>query len=251
MKTLRLVPLFAAVAMNFVSAPGNAQEAHPAWAYPMNPPGFKLANDDGSIRRVPDSTAGYTLTQTRDRFAATDWHPEDHPPMPEVVAKGRKPDVFACGWCHRADGPGAPENANLMGLPYVYIVQQMKDFRSGDRKTSIAKRAPTTLMIAGSKAVSDTDIEDVARYFSSLKPRANYRVVEAAVVPKSTVLVFKPSGVISIVPRFGQSRHETGSDRRRRAQPPMCHLPRPRVERDRYHSANRGSLAKLSGAADS
>ena len=64
----------------------------------------------------------------------------------------------------------------------------MKDFRSGDRKTSIAKRAPTTLMIAGSKAVSDTDIEDVARYFSSLKPRANYRVVEAAVVPKSTVL---------------------------------------------------------------
>lgn len=91
MKTLRLVPLFAAVAMNFVSAPGNAQEAHPAWAYPMNPPGFKLANDDGSIRRVPDSTAGYTLTQTRDRFAATDWHPEDHPPMPEVVAKGGNP----------------------------------------------------------------------------------------------------------------------------------------------------------------
>jgi cytochrome c553 len=187
MKTLRLVPLFAAIAMNFVITPGNAQEGHPAWAYPMNPPDFKLANDDGSIRRVPDSTAGYTLTQTRDRFAATDWHPEDHQPMPEVVAKGRKPDVFACGWCHRADGPGSPENATLMGLPYAYIVQQMKDFRSGDRKTSIAKRAPTTLMIAGAKAVSDSDIDEAARYFSSLKPRANRRVVEAAVVPKSTV----------------------------------------------------------------
>ena len=187
MKTLRLVPFFAAVAINFVITPGNAQEGYPAWAYPMNPPDFKPANDDGSIRRVPDSTAGYTLTQTRDRFAATDWHPGDHLPMPEVVAKGRKPDVFACGWCHRADGPGSPENAYLMGLPYAYIVQQLKDFRSGDRKTSIAKRAPTTLMIAGSKTVSDTEIDDAARYFSSLKPRANRRVVEAAVVPRTIV----------------------------------------------------------------
>ncbi len=188
MKTPRLVPLFAAVAMSFVVTPGNAQESHPAWAYPMNPADFKLAIDDGSIRRVPDSAAGYTLTQTRDRFAATDWHPGDHPPMPEVVAKGRKPDVFACGWCHRADGPGGPENANLMGLPYAYFVQQMKDFRSGDRKTSIAKRAPTTLMIAGSKTISDADIDEAARYFSALKPRANLRVVEAAVVPKTTVV---------------------------------------------------------------
>jgi cytochrome c553 len=107
--------------------------------------------------------------------------------MPEVVATGRKPDVFACGWCHRADGPGGPENANLMGLPYAYFVQQMKDFRSGDRKTSVAKRAPTTLMIAGSKTISDAEIAEAARYFSSLKPRTNLRVVETAVVPGTTV----------------------------------------------------------------
>jgi cytochrome c553 len=187
MKIPGLVPLFAAVAMGFVITPGNAQEGHPAWAYPMNPPDFKLAIDDGSVRRVPDSTAGYSLTQTRDRFAATDWHPGDHPSMPEVVATGRKPDVFACGWCHRADGPGGPENANLMGLPYAYFVQQMKDFRSGDRKTSVAKRAPTTLMIAGSKTISDAEIAEAARYFSSLKPRTNLRVVETAVVPGTTV----------------------------------------------------------------
>ena len=187
MNTLRLVQLFAAVAMNFAIMSVNAQDGHPAWAYPMNPPDFKQASDDGSVRRVPDSAAEYTLTQTRDRFAATDWHPGDHPPMPEVVAKGRKPDVFACGWCHRADGPGGPENANLMGLPYAYFVQQMKDFRSGDRKTSIAKRAPTTLMIAGSKGISDADIDEAARYFSALKPRANRRVVETALVPKTAV----------------------------------------------------------------
>lgn len=188
MKAQKLAPtIFAAVAMIFAITSGNAQENYPAWAYPMNPPDFKPANDDGSIRQVPDSGAGYTLTQTRDRFAATDWHPEDHPPMPEVVVKGRKPDVFACGWCHRADGAGGPENANLMNLPYAYFVQQMKDFRNGDRKTSIAKRAPTALMIAGSKGISDDEIEAAARYFSSLKPRANLRVVETAEVPQTTV----------------------------------------------------------------
>ena len=39
-----------------------------------------------------------------DFFLAPDWHPGNHPPMPEVVARGRKPEVFACGFCHRADG---------------------------------------------------------------------------------------------------------------------------------------------------
>ena len=98
MKAPGLLPLFAAMAMGLLIPSGNAQEGDLAWAYPMNPPDFQLASDDGSIRRVPDSAAGYTLTQTRDRFAATDWHPGNHPPMPEVVARGRKPDVFACGW---------------------------------------------------------------------------------------------------------------------------------------------------------
>ncbi|WP_287460831.1 hypothetical protein [Accumulibacter sp.] len=149
-----LVLSFAAVVASFAFAPSKAEEVAPWWAFPMNPPDFKPVSDDGSVRSVPGSTAGYTLTQTRDRFAATDWHPEDHPPMPGVVANGRKPDVFACAWCHRADGPGGPENASLMGLPYGYIVQQMKDYRSGDRKTSVAKRTPTALMIAGSKGIS-------------------------------------------------------------------------------------------------
>jgi cytochrome c553 len=187
MRAQGLVLTFAAIATSFTFSPSYAQEALPAWAFPMNPPDFKPASDDGSVRRVSGSAAGYTLSQTRDRFAATDWHPGDHPTMPDVVAQGRKPDVFACGWCHRADGPGGPENANLMGLPYAYIVQQMKDYRSGDRKTSVPKRAPTALMIAGSKNVSDAEIDEAARYFSSIKPRTTLRVVETAVVPATTV----------------------------------------------------------------
>lgn len=32
-----------------------AQGKPPQWAYPVNPPGFKAAGDDGSIRKVPAS----------------------------------------------------------------------------------------------------------------------------------------------------------------------------------------------------
>src|SRR5207302_582149 len=92
-----------------------AAQTPPEWAYPVNPPGFKPRPDDGTPRHVPDSSASYSLTQLRDRFISPVWHPAEHPPQPEVGANGRKPDVFACGFCHRADGPGGPENAKLMG----------------------------------------------------------------------------------------------------------------------------------------
>jgi cytochrome c553 len=111
-----------------------SDEGPPAWAYPVNPPDLKPPPDDGTLRRVPGSTAAFTLTQLRDRFFAPDWHPDDHPPMPEIVARGRKPDVFAGGFCHRADGPGGPENSGLAGLPAAYIVQQMADFKVAPEK---------------------------------------------------------------------------------------------------------------------
>ncbi|HTD91956.1 MAG TPA: c-type cytochrome [Burkholderiales bacterium] len=162
------------------------RQAPPEWAYPVNPPEFKPVPDDGSIRRVPDSSAGYTLTQTRDRFVAPDWHPADHQPMPDVVARGRKPDVFACGFCHRADGPGGPENANLAGLPAAYIVQQMADYKSGARRTAVPKRNIDN-MFSISKAITDEEVEAAAAYFSALKPKSVVRVVETAIVPKTFV----------------------------------------------------------------
>jgi cytochrome c553 len=167
--------------------PAYGAEGPPAWAYPVNPPDFKLSPDDGAPRRVPDSTATYTLSQLRDRFIAPDWHPAEYPPMPEVVARGRKPDVFACGFCHRADGPGGPENSSLAGLPAAYIVQQMADFKSGARKTSVPQRVPTQLMTSLSKAATDAEVAAAAAYFSALKPKSTIRVVETDTVPKSYV----------------------------------------------------------------
>src|SRR5450759_4998116 len=83
-----------------------AADGPPVWAYPLNNPDYKPPVDDGRPVRVPDSVAGYTWSQLRDRFIAPVWHPSDHAALPDIVAQGRKPGVFACGFCHRAAGPG-------------------------------------------------------------------------------------------------------------------------------------------------
>ena len=117
MKTRTALLVLSLMAGLSTAIPVQSQEPPPAWAFPVNPPDFKPAPDDGTPRRVPGSTATYTLTHVRDLFVAPVWHPADHPPRPEVVSHGRKPDVQACGVCHRADGPGGPENSSVAGLP--------------------------------------------------------------------------------------------------------------------------------------
>lgn len=183
--------LFAILALSVVSfsssTPTLGADEPPAWAYPVNPPDFKPRPEDGILRRVPGSNAAYSVTQLRDRFIAPVWHPDDHPALPEIVASGRKPNVFACGFCHRADGPGGPENANLAGLPAAYIVQQMADYKSGARKTSVPTRGPVALKISLSKDITDAEVQAAAAYFSALKPRSNIRVVETETVPKTFV----------------------------------------------------------------
>jgi cytochrome c553 len=175
------------VSILWAGTPVLSQEVPPAWAYPVNPPDVKPPPDDGTPRKVPNSELTLTLTQVRDLFYSPDWHPQDHPPQPEVVARGRKPEVFACGFCHRADGPGGPENANLMGLPATYITQQIADFKSGARKSAVMGRAPMSLKVTLAKAATDQETAAAAAYFASFKPRANIRVVESETVPKTVV----------------------------------------------------------------
>jgi cytochrome c553 len=158
----------------------------PAWAYPWAPD-FKSMPDDGIPRHVPDSDAAFTITQERDLFFVPDWHPGDHPPMPDAVGRGRRPEARACGSCHRASGTGGPENASLAGLPAAYIEKQMADFKSGARKFSGPPRSPVTLMIAIAKAATDDEVQAAASYFASLKPTPNIKVVETDTVPKTQI----------------------------------------------------------------
>jgi cytochrome c553 len=160
----------------------SAPASFPAWAYPWAPD-FKAAPDDGVPRHVPDSSASFTVTQERDLFCGPDWHPDDHPAMPDIVAHGRRPDVRACGSCHRAEGTGGPENASLAGLPAAYIIQQIEDYKSGARKFAGPQRSPSLLMTAIAKASTEEEAKAAAAYFSSLKPKANIKVVETDTVP--------------------------------------------------------------------
>jgi len=133
---------------------------------------------------LPGSGASYTWKQARDLFVAPDWHPEDHEPMPGIVANGRRPDVLACGSCHRVEGTGGPENASIAGLPAAYLVQQIADFKSGARKMSGPDRPAKTLMMGSAKALTDAEALAAAQYFSAIKPKRNVKVVEAETIPK-------------------------------------------------------------------
>jgi cytochrome c553 len=159
----------------------------PEWAYPVNPPALQPGPDDGRPRNVPGSSAAFTLTQIRDLFKAPDWHPEGHPSVPDIVAAGRKPDVFACGYCHLPNGLGRPENSSLAGLPAQYIERQVEDFRSGARRSSERRSLPINFMTAVAKAATQAEVSAAAEYFASLKLTQWIRVVEAAMVPKTRV----------------------------------------------------------------
>jgi cytochrome c553 len=181
--------LLSLVYSSHLGAASPAVEAGPPpWAYPVNPLEVAQPPDDGSLLRAPDSEARFTLAQIRDLYFCPDWHPGDHPAMPEIVARGRKPAVLACGSCHRADGSGGPENARLAGLPAAYIAQQMADFKSGARKTSVAGRNPDRMVQEVATAITPEEIDAAAAYFSALKPRPTVRIVEALEAPKTRVV---------------------------------------------------------------
>jgi cytochrome c553 len=107
--------------------------------------------------------------------------------MPEIVSHGRKPEVYACGYCHLPNGQGRPENSSLAGLPAAYIIQQLADFKSGARKSSDPDLKPVAYMIANETKATDAEIQIAANYFASLKPKPWIRVVEAKFVPKTHV----------------------------------------------------------------
>jgi len=175
-----------------VALPGSAdagplRESPPGWAFAVNPavggaPAPPSPSPDITLLRVPGSDAAFTPAQIGDLFSAVDWHPQDHPPMPRVVARGRPPELYACGYCHLPNGQGRPENASLAGLPVSYIVEQMAEFRAGRRRSSEPRHLPASLMAERESHASAQDTVAAARYFSRLAPKPWIRVIETATV---------------------------------------------------------------------
>lgn len=185
-RTLLLYPALCILAVTAIAIDPDVKP--PDWAYVINPDSPSPAPpSDDNLRRVPNSTATLTTAQTQDHFNPPDWHPADHPAMPEIVAHGRKPDIYACGYCHLPNGLGRPENASLAGLPAAYIIHQMTDFRSGARKSSDPRHLPSTNMITLETKATSQEIAAAAAYFSKLERKPWIHVVETNTVPKTHV----------------------------------------------------------------
>lgn len=192
MRTMFNVVAILAFALAFSAGVSVAAEP-PAWAYaiaPAAPAGnapAAPAAPDTSLKHLPGSTLEFTRAQISDAFGPADWYPGDHPKMPDVVAHGRRPDVRACSLCHYPNGKGRPENAGVAGLPATYFLQQMADFRNGNRKSAEPRKANTNTMITIAKGMTEDEIKAAAEYFSSMKWTPWIKVVETNTVPKTRI----------------------------------------------------------------
>jgi cytochrome c553 len=162
----------------------------PAWLFPQEGDLPQAPYNRVRPLRLPDSSRSYTQEQLFDQFAVPDWHPDSHPPMPEVVAHGRPPSVYACGYCHLANGQGRPENAALAGLPQNYMLQQLANFQAGTRRVAwTGSNAPSDSMIALAAHLEGEDARAATGYFAQLKLNQRSNAIEGAMLP-----AFRASG---------------------------------------------------------
>ena len=88
----------------------------PDWAYPpAQAENVPAEPDDGKPLQAPGSTRTYTRAQIDSQMDSPDWFPDEHPPMPAIVAHGNGTTVRACIGCHLPHGHGHPENSRLPG----------------------------------------------------------------------------------------------------------------------------------------
>ena len=153
-------------------------ERTPEWAYPPVP--AQAPGEDPTPLSVPGSALHFRQGQIDSGYEVADWYPDEHPPMPRVVANGGAPPLRACAMCHLPNGNGHPESAELADLPVAYLVRQMRAFASGERT---GPRAASMKPIA--QAIAEEDLLASAAYFAQLRPTPWTRIVETETVPQT------------------------------------------------------------------
>lgn len=84
------------------------------------------------------------------------------PALAGDVQAGRA-KAMQCQTCHGLDGKSKlPEAPHLAGQVEQYLVKALKDYKSGARKDE--------MMSMMAKPLSNADIENLAAFYSSLKP---------------------------------------------------------------------------------
>ena len=179
-------------AYGFLTPPAPGDKATPQGA--PAPRGLRPNQDAAEqtkLRHVEGSSKAFSLVDIRDAVNAIDWFPEEHPPMPAIVAHGPAAGVGntarACAACHLSNGKGRPENAPVSGLPVAYFLRQLQDFRSDTRHSADPRKPNPITMVALAKAMSEDEMKAAAEYFGAIRWTPWIRVVETDLVPKTKI----------------------------------------------------------------
>ena len=178
------------------AGPTCAQQ-RPEWAFFVpNPESEKLDPalplQPGAWTR-PGSSRTYSGPQLEDPLNPPDWYPDEHPAMPEVVARGgERAQVRAaplpCALCHLPNGAGHVESASLAGLSVGYIEAQFAAWRDGARHVMDGAANNGDFLTALKGAYTPAQVHAAAEYYAALTPRPWIRVVESRSVAPSAVL---------------------------------------------------------------
>lgn len=208
----RLLTLLAFASLT--AYPALAEEP-PPWAYGFKTPlaadwtppapsstptAPSAASLDPTQWSLPGTDRKFTRAEITNIFNPADFYPEDHPTMPEIVAHGKPPAVWACSRCHYANGKGRPENAGISGLPVEYFIAQLHAFRNGERQSSDPRKPNTTMMANYAKGLTEDEMRSAAEYYASIKWTPWIRVVETDRVPQTTT----SAGMYLQIPNGGE-----------------------------------------------
>jgi cytochrome c553 len=145
-----------------------------SWVYPTVGYQTPELETPAGVSHVPGSVRSYTKAELDNNLTPPDWFPEEHPAEPDVVAHSHDGGATPCAECHMMNGEGFLAVPDLAGLPAAYIVEQLKAFRTGERRSWQRDRPDTARMISAARKLSDTEIEETAAYFRASSAVSGY-----------------------------------------------------------------------------
>lgn len=121
---------------------------------------------------------------------------DDIPPLEERLQ--------LCAGCHNPDGNSIiPENPKLSGLDAAYIARQLKDFKSGDRHS--------TVMVSIIPLVDEKEYKALAVFFSNQKRKNGSAAPADANLVAQGKLIYDDGILGSAVPACAGCHNEDGS----------------------------------------
>jgi cytochrome c553 len=167
----------------------SAAPSYPEWAYgvPTKDNEATAPRDDGTRFTLPGAAGPFTRGQAggANHTPPADWYPGDHPPMPRIIAAGDAVrGITACAGCHYPNGKGRPQNANIAGLNTEYLARQLREFKSGVRRSAEPRKKNAQQMVDFAKAMTDAEIAEAAAYYGALPPTVPIKVVQTTTVPQ-------------------------------------------------------------------